>query len=80
MATAKAQAVAKMVAGDCRPTLEVAVPAGVSISDVLAKSDWLVDLARKLGPRGCEMCLSGRDILIREEFEEIIQVALPGRG
>lgn len=78
--TTRAQAVARMVNTDCRPTLEVAVPAGTQFVDIVAQKEWLVDLARKFGPRGCEMCLSGRDILIRERFEEVINVAIPGRG
>lgn len=72
-------ATARMLQADCRPTVEVTVPSGTPFGDLVAKPDRLVDLLRKIGPRGCEMCLSGRDILIRERFDDVINVEL-GRG
>ena len=71
---------AKVLNNDCRPTIEVLVEPGIPMKELFATTDWLVDIARKLGPRGCEFCISGRDFLIRERFEEIVNVALPGRG
>ncbi len=74
------EASAHVVHSDCRPTIEVSVPSGTQFKDLVSDTDWLIDLVRKLGPRGCEPCLSGRDILIRERFEEIVNVAIPQRG
>lgn len=71
------EATVRMLHADCRPTLEVAVPAGTPFVELASQKEWLVDLLRKFGPRGCEMCLSGRDIIIRERFDDVINVALP---
>ena len=71
---------ARVLHSDCRPTVEVAIPSGTRFVDVIANHDLLVDLIRKLGPRGCEMCLSGRDIIIRERFEEVINVDFKAHG
>lgn len=80
VATPKAQVSARLLNSDCRPTIEVTVPSGISVGELFVEKNWLVDLARKIGPRGCEMCLSGRDFLIRERFDDVINVAIPGRG
>lgn len=71
---------AKVLNSECRPTVEVLVEPGIPFKDLLLQTEWLVDLVRQLGPRGCEVRLSGRDLVIRERFEEIVNVALPGRG
>ncbi len=77
---ANIEAIAQVLHSDCRPTVEVSVPAGTPFNQIAVNQNLLVDIVRKLGPRGCETCLSGRDILIRERYEEVINVALPARG
>jgi hypothetical protein len=71
------EATVRMLHADCRPTVEVAVPVGTPFVDLASRKEWLVDVLRQFGPRGCEMCLSGRDIIIRERFDDVINVALP---
>ena len=66
--------VAKVLQTECRPTVEVAIPSGTPFVEVISNPDRIIDVVRRLGPRGCEMCLSGRDILIRERFDDVIQV------
>jgi hypothetical protein len=71
-------ATARMVNNDCRSTVEVSLPVGTRFEDVVAKPDLLVDIFTKFRPRGCEACLSGRDFLIRERFDDVINVELGG--
>jgi hypothetical protein len=69
---------ARIVDAECRSTVEVAIPVGTRFDDLLARPDKLIEIISKFRPRGCEACLSGRDLLIRERFEEIINVDLGG--
>jgi hypothetical protein len=73
-------ATARVLNGDCRPTVELTVPAGTPFKSLVVDSGWLLDIVRGLGPKGCEVCLSGRELLIRERFEHVVNVTLPGRG
>lgn len=60
-----------------RSIVEMSVPQGTSRVEA-AKLHELVsrDLISKLSPRGCEACLSGVDVLIRERFENVLLVDL----
>lgn len=69
-----AQVNARYLQQDCRPVVEVTVDRGTPFKDVAVHTDGLIDLVRELAPRGCEACLSGRDILIRERFEDVVDV------
>lgn len=73
-----ARATARLVDADCRSTIEVAIPVGTSFDAVLKQPDALVDIISRFRPRGCQACLSGRDLVIRERFEEIINVEIGG--
>jgi hypothetical protein len=75
---AKSEAVARLVDANCRSTVEVAVPVGTNFDELIAKPERLVDIFRQFRPRGCEACLSGRDFLIRERFDDVINVELGG--
>lgn len=67
---------ARLVNADCRSTVEVTIPVGTSFDEIVARPEVLVDAFRKFRPKGCETCLSGRDFLIRERFEDVINVEL----
>jgi hypothetical protein len=54
------------------------IPAGTRFDDVVARPELLVDIFTKFRPRGCEACLSGRDFLIREMFEDVVNVEFGG--
>jgi hypothetical protein len=71
-------ATARLVNGDCRSAVEIAVPIGSRFEDVVRNPDRLADIFSKFRPRGCEACLSGRDIIIRERFDDVINVELGG--
>ncbi len=56
--------------------ISVAVPAGTTLADSFKLHDSLSDLLGKLGPRGCAPCLSGVDINIHEQWEELFTINL----
>ena len=60
-----------------RRNLEVVVPAGTRTADLprLFGPDFLARL-----PRGCEACISGDHLLIRERLENVIRVDLDQIG
>lgn len=72
-----ARATARLVNAECRSTVEIAIPVGTSFDDVLKRNDRLIDIISRFRPRGCQACLSGRDLIIRE-FEEVINVEIGG--
>ena len=78
MAKISSGAAARLVSADCRSTVELAVPVGTTFDDILKQPELLVDIFSKFRPRGCEVCLSGRDFLIREMFEDVINVEIGG--
>ena len=56
--------------------IEVTLPNGFSSTDFGRISDRLVaDLLQKL-PRGCQACLSGESLIIRERLENVLRVDL----
>lgn len=69
---------ARLANADCHSTVEVSVPAGTTFDDVLRNPEVLVDVFSKFRPQGCQVCLSGRDFLIREMFEDVINVEIGG--
>ena len=71
-------ATARLVHGDCRSAVEIAVPIGSRFEDIVRNPDWLAEIFRNFRPRGCEACLSGRDVIIRERFDDVINVQLGG--
>jgi len=71
---------ARMLQAECRPTVELEIPAGTPFEAVLRDPDWILEIVKELGPRGCERCLSGRDFLLKERFEKVINVQLGARG
>ncbi len=75
MAEKRSRATARLVD---RSTVEVQVPVGTRFEDLLERPDLLVDIFSKFRPRGCETCLSGRDLVIREMFEDVINVEFGG--
>lgn len=72
--------IAKVLQTECRPTVEVVIPSGTPFVEVISNPERIIDVVRRLGPRGCEVCLSGRDILIRERFDDVIQVEFERPG
>jgi hypothetical protein len=54
------------------PVIELALPAGVALEKIFA-DQRLIDSIRKLGPRGCQTCISGREFLLNS-YEEVIRV------
>lgn len=60
-----------------RQMLEMSVPSGTTRVEAANLHDMLVrDVIVGPGLRGCEACLSGVDILIRERFENVLTVDL----
>ena len=56
--------------------LELVVPHGTRIADVAQLRETLfTDILQRL-PRGCQACLSGDNLNIRERFEHVIRVDL----
>lgn len=78
MAKNESRATARLVDANCRSTVELSVPVGIRFEDLLANTDWLVDTFTKFRPRGCEACLSGRDLVIREMFDDVVNVEFRG--
>jgi hypothetical protein len=57
--------------------VSVTVPSGTTLAEALKLHEVLSsDVLSKVSPRGCQPCLSGVDLNIRERWEEIIQVDL----
>jgi len=52
--------------------VEISVPAGTSRADLSKFIAQIGPNLEKLRPRGCQACLSGFDIHIRERFEDIL--------
>ena len=71
-------ATARLADSDCHSTVEVRVPAGTQFDDLVRNPEILVDVFSKFRPQGCQVCLSGRDFLIREMFDDVINVELRG--
>jgi hypothetical protein len=60
-----------------RPVVELVVPQGTHIRDLLKVQEAISkELLPKIGPRGCAPCISGFDFRIREELEQVINVDL----
>ncbi len=60
-----------------RPIVELVVPHGTHLSDILKVQETISkELLPKIGPRGCAPCISGSDFRIREELEKVINVDL----
>jgi hypothetical protein len=60
-----------------RPIVELVVPHGTHLSDILKVQETISkELLPKIGPRGCAPCISGTDFHIREELENVINVDL----
>lgn len=79
MASRETSASARLVTTDCRSTVEVQVPVGMRFEDILLeRPKLLVEVIQQFRPRGCEACLSGRDLVIRERFDDIVNVELGG--
>lgn len=79
MAERAASASARLVQTDCRSTVEVQVPVGMRFEELLLeRPKLLVEVIDRFRPRGCEACLSGRDLVIRERFDDIVNVELGG--
>jgi hypothetical protein len=56
--------------------IELALPHGTKAAQFAKLSDRLFgDLLARL-PRGCQACLSGESLLIRERLEHVLQVDL----
>lgn len=56
--------------------LEIAVPSGTKraeLDDILVR---VLPNLEKLRPRGCLTCLSGLDLRIREQFEQVLTLDL----
>jgi hypothetical protein len=62
------------------PVIELRVPKGTGLAN-LAKVQQLIskEIISKISPRGCAACTSGTNLIIREEFENVVRVDL-GRG
>jgi hypothetical protein len=78
MAEKTRRASARLVDSDCRSTVELQVPVGTRFDEIVANPDRLVEIFSKFRPQGCERCISGRDFLIREYFEDVINVEFGG--
>src|SRR5262249_42534605 len=69
---------ARVVAAESRPAIELSVPRGTSLETIFKarNAESLAKMIAGLGARGCQTCISGQDFIIRERFEEVIQVEL----
>lgn len=54
--------------------LEVLVPKGISHKDLTKIT--IADLITKFRPKGCQTCLSGLDLRIRERFGRVLNVRI----
>ena len=52
--------------------VEIAVPAGTTRADLKGILQKILPNIEKLRPRGCLACLSGLDIHIREQYEQVL--------
>lgn len=56
--------------------LELSVPYGTKVAEFAKVSDRLfANIVSRL-PRGCQACLSGEDLFIRERLEHVLRVDL----
>ncbi|HEX3151561.1 MAG TPA: hypothetical protein VHR66_26025 [Gemmataceae bacterium] len=60
-----------------RPVVELVVPHGTKLLDLAKATDSISkQLLPKIGPRGCQACISGVHFTIRERLENVVQVDL----
>jgi hypothetical protein len=60
-----------------RPIVELIVPHGTRLLDVLKAQETISrELLPKLTPRGCQACISGSSLIIRERLENVVQINL----
>ncbi len=52
MADVSKDASARMLQAECRPTVELEIPAGTPFEAVLRDPDWILEIVKELGPRG----------------------------
>jgi hypothetical protein len=58
-----------------RRSVRVSVPAGTSLNKIFANEELIQGIRGRVGPGGCETCISGADINLHQ-FEEVILVEL----
>ena len=59
------------------PVAELVVPHGTRLLDLLKVQDLISrEVLPQISPRGCQACLSGCDLIIRERLENVIRVDL----
>jgi hypothetical protein len=59
------------------PVVELVVPHGTRLTDLFKTLETISrELTPKISPRGCNQCTSGDHLVIRERFEQVIQVDL----
>ncbi len=78
MAEKSQRASARLVDSDCRSTVELRVPVGTSFDEIVANPEMLLEVFSKFRPQGCERCVSGRDFLVGEIFEHVVNVDFGG--
>jgi hypothetical protein len=77
MANAKRLAEVQYTKEGPQPLVEMSVPHGTLLQDVLKAQEVLSrELFPEISPRGCLPCISGLHFVIRERFEEVIQIDL----
>ncbi len=60
-----------------RPVVELVVPHGTPLLTLLKVQETISrELLPKISPRGCQTCVSGSDLRIRERLENVVQVDL----
>lgn len=59
------------------PVVELVVPHGTRLLDLLKAQETISrELLPGLTPRGCQACISGSSLIIRERFENVIRINL----
>ena len=57
--------------------VELIVPAGTHLKDILKATEIISsEVLPKIGPVGCGPCLSGGDLIIREELDHVLPIDL----
>lgn len=74
MAVVRANSEVRFKDDKLKSTLEIVVPSGLSHKELSKVT--LGDLLSKFRPSGCQACLSGQHLIIREKFEKVLPVQI----
>jgi hypothetical protein len=60
---------------ESRRNVTISVPAGTSLDKIFRSDSLIRSIRGRVGPGGCETCMSGKDLHLNQ-FDEVINVEL----